>query len=415
MQNEVKLLTSVCVNKDMSSVITAPEIDELFSAYPDVWKTVKDYFYKHRQTPSLSRVYEWYPDFDKADVEGPTRYYLDQLRQEKILEGLQEIALGIAEDIENGSDAHAVFDLYQKKISRLNKFNAGARDLNIVDIDNAMDHYEKMSELADRMGGSIGIPTSFAAIDSAYHTGMAAGHFICIIGWPGHKKSFVSEELAIRSWIQGFKPMIVSLEMTPENMRDRLYTLMAQGNFKMSELSRGTVDQAGFQKWADEQLADKHPFVIVTNEGASEISCNMIQAKIDQHQPDILIVDYLQLLSDNAKSGNEVQKIRNISKELKRLAMVNNIPVVAIISATSQEKKDRTVPPMLDQAGWSKSIEYDADLAFAVHTYKSEDDEITEIVCRKNRHGSDFAFYLKIDPENGIIEEKYDPPGWLDA
>jgi len=63
---------------------------------------------------------------------------------------------------------------------------------------------------------------------------------------------------------------------------------------------------------------------------------------------------------------------------------------------------------MLSQVAWSKAIEYDADMAFAVH--KTQGTNIIEVVSRKNRHGTDFGFYLDWDIDRGIVKEVYENP-----
>ena len=98
----------------------------------------------------------------------------------------------------------------------------------------------------------------------------------------------------------------------------------------------------------------------------------------------------------------------NISREFKNLAVRNNIPIIDITAATMDDASSQDEPPLLSQVAWSKAIEYDADISIAVH--KTTDTNVMEIVSRKNRHGTDFNFYLDWDLNRGIIKELYDPP-----
>ena len=100
----------------------------------------------------------------------------------------------------------------------------------------------------------------------------------------------------------------------------------------------------------------------------------------------------------------------NISREFKMLAMTNNIPVIDITAATADDISDQDEPPMMSQVAWSKAIEYDADMAMAIHRYPGTN--MIEVVSRKNRHGQEFDFYLDWDINRGIIKELYDynPP-----
>ena len=212
--------------------------------------------------------------------------------------------------------------------------------------------------------------------------------------------------LACKAWEQGFKPMIVSLEMSPEDMRNRIYTMMGSGLFRASDFARGDVDIDNFNSWGKNKFENKNGFVLVSSEGMSDVSANTIQAKIDQHKPDLVILDYHQLFTDTKRSNGATERNMNISREFKMLAMTNNIPVIDITAATMDDVSDQDGPPILSQVAWSKAIEYDADMAIAIHRYP--DTNLIEIVSRKNRHGSDFAFYLDWDINRGIIKELYD-------
>ena len=92
------------------------------------------------------------------------------------------------------------------------------------------------------------------------------------------------------------------------------------------------------------------------------------------------------------------------------LAVSNNIPVIDITAATADDISDQNDPPMMSQVAWSKAIEYDADMAMAIHRYPQTN--LIEVVSRKNRHGHDFDFHLDWDINRGIIKELYDyvPP-----
>ena len=57
----------------------------------------------------------------------------------------------------------------------------------------------------------------------------------------------------------------------------------------------------------------------------------------------------------------------NISKSFKALAMNNNIPIIDITAATMDDTTSQDSPPLMSQVAWSKAIEYDADMAMAVH------------------------------------------------
>lgn len=406
MNTESAVITAVCENKDISTVL-ANNIDEIFTSHRDVWEGLKSYYLKFKAVPDVSVLTEKFKDFEPTSVKGETAYYLDQLKNEYLTSRIRNLLLSSGASLKTEAGGRVIAQM-QSELTTLSRLTANVRDVDLTDYKEAEKHFEAVRTRSDAMGGSPGIMTGFKAIDYAYPTGMAPGHLIVMIGWPGKGKTWFSSYLACKAWEQGFKPMIISLEMTPENMRDRIYTMMGSGLFKASDFARGSIDMNAFDDWGSKKFANKNNFILVSNEGSGQVTPTTVQAKIDQHKPDIVILDYHQLFTDSNNSKAPTERNMNISREFKNLAMRNNIPVIDITAATAEETSDHDSPPMLNQVAWSKAIEYDADMAIAIH--KNPDSNIMEIVSRKNRHGTEFGMYLDWDLNRGIVKEVYDIP-----
>jgi replicative DNA helicase len=409
---EATLISAVCKNKDISTLL-ADNVDELFTSHKDIWEGLKSYYYKFKAVPEAGVLLEKFKDFEiDNNVKAETGYYLDKLKNEYLTNRLKNIILKSGSMLKEDA-ASRVLEQMQSQLSMLSKFTSNVRDLDVTDIENASKHFEAVKLRSAEMGGSPGIKTGFEAIDLAYPTGMAPGHLIVAIGWPGRGKTWFTSYLACKAWEQGFKPMIVSLEMSPENMRDRIFTMLGSGLFKASDLSKGDINIDDFRSWGNKRFENKNGFVLVSNEGMAEVTPATIQGKIDQHKPDLVILDYHQLFSDNKKSMGATERNMNISREFKMLAMSNNIPIIDITAATMDDVSDQDNPPMLSQVAWSKAIEYDADMAIAIHKYTGTN--MVEVVSRKNRHGQEFGMYLDWDINRGIVKEIYENPFANDA
>ena len=406
MNTEAAVITAVCENKDISTVL-AGNIDEIFTSHRDVWEGLKSYYLKFKAVPDISVLTEKFKDFEPQKVKGETAYYLDTLKNEYLAGRLRNLLLTSGASLKTEASGRVIASM-QAELNTLGKLTANVRDVDLTDFKLAEQHFEAVKNRSDAMGGSPGIMTGFKAIDYAYPTGMAPGHLIVMIGWPGRGKTWFSSYLACKAWEQGFKPMIISLEMTPEDMRNRIYTMMGSGLFKASDFQRGQVDISSFDDWGTKKFANKNEFILVSNEGTGQVTPNTVQAKIDQHKPDLVILDYHQLFNDSSGAKSEVERNRNVSRDFKLLAVRNNIPIIDITAATMDDISDQDSPPLLSQVAWSKAIEYDADMAIAVH--KTPDTNIIEVVSRKNRHGTEFDFYLDWDLNRGIIKEIYDQP-----
>lgn len=397
------LINSICRTKQVGPLL-ADNVDEMVGPFIDIWKAIRKYYMQYKTIPDIQAFTEKFKGIDIVDAPLEPAYYLEEMRSQYLHAQLESIIDGASKSIDTYAPAQ-VLDRMLMRLGELGRLTNTVRDLDVTDHEAAIRHLVAVKERSTALG-SPGIPTGIKAIDSAYPTGMAGGHFIVAIGWPGRGKTWFTSYLAIQAWLQGFKPMIVSLEMSPENMRDRIYTMMGSGLFSATDFARGQVNIDNFREWGKTSLIDKPSFTIVSNEGIGEVTPNIVQGKIEQHRPDLVICDYHQLFSDNAKTNNPTQRAMAVSKEFKRLAMTNNIPLIDITAATNNDgTAGQDNPPMLSQVAWSKQIEYDADMAFAVH--RDPDSGIIDVISRKNRHGSEFAFQLEADLDKGIWREFY--------
>jgi replicative DNA helicase len=243
---EAKLINAICRSKQVGALL-ADNVDDLFIAHKDVWIGLRKYYMQFKAIPDISVLQERYALLEDVDVKGEPEFYLDELKGEYLRSRMVNIM--DKADSALGAEAPArVLAKLSAELGKLNKFTNNVRDLDLTDTESAERHFEQVRERS-AANGSPGIPTGIKAIDAAYPTGMAPGHLIVAIGWPGKGKTWFTSYLACKAWERGFKPMIVSLEMSPENMRDRIYTLMGSGLFSATDFARGQIDIDSFRAW----------------------------------------------------------------------------------------------------------------------------------------------------------------------
>lgn len=401
---EAKLINSVCQNKDIGVLLTQG-VDELFTGFPDVWQFMKEYYTKYRAVPGAEILEENFKYFDKIEVPGETVYYMDQLRGEYLNNRLEQITLKLRDNV----GKIAPDDVIDKSITSLLKLKSVSvvsKDIDITDTDAAAERYAETRRKALERGGVPGIPTGVDFIDATYTSGLAGGDLVVVLGWTGMGKSLLTTMLACNAFYYGYRPMIISLEMSVEKVQDRAYTMMGNGLFKNSDLAVGDINEDDFRTWSSNMNKGKG-FTVVSNDGVNEVTPTMVQAKIDKYKPDIVILDYAQLMSDNNNSGDMTARMRNMSREFKALAVANDIPIILISSATPDSSASIKTAPIIEQVAWSKQLSYDADLAIAVHMnpeFTMAGWVIMEIVCRKNRNGELFTGYFKANINEGIYK-----------
>lgn len=400
---EAKVITAVLKDKQLHVLMQA-NADHLLVTHKDVWDFIKDYFGKNGSVPPEEIITERFMDFTPATAVGSTKHHLEELQAQFLDTQLREILRGAAHEVQNGKPNDALNDIIVKA-SELKKSTASVKDVDLVDVDAALAHFETIQKL-NEMGG-YGIKTGLPGFDMVLPSGITKGMLGVFLAFPGIGKSFLAMYFAAQAWRQGKTPLFISLEMTETEVRDRLFTILGEGIWSLRKLGQGEVELDMFRKWHEKVFKDMPPFYIVSNEGLGEISPSVVHGKIDQYKPDFVVLDYLQLMVPDVKVEGETPKMKALSRETKILAKQVGTPIIAISSATPDDVTDLSQPPTLGQTAWSRQISYDADFLIALG--RDEHSSVLTAVYRKNRHGPLNEFYVDCDFNHGIFRYVDDP------
>jgi replicative DNA helicase len=392
---EAKVISAVLKDKQVHVLMQA-NADDLFETHKDIYTFIKDYVSNNSAVPPESIIVERFRDFEPISDVGATKHHLDELRASYVDSSLRKILKSSAQELNNNRPTEALNILINNSAS-LKKSTSDVRDIDAVDVQDAIAHFEHIRKLNET--GAHGIRTGLAGFDNYMPAGITPGQFGILLAYPAIGKSWLALYLAVQAWKNGRKPLFVSLEMTETEVRNRVYTIMANGLFSHRKLSSGDVDSEQFEAWGNKYLTNVPSFQIVSNDGMGDVTPAVIRGKINQYKPDIVFVDYIQLMQANSQTDNEVVKIKNISRELKILAVSEQIPVIAIASATPDDATDMTSVPSLGQVAWSKQLSYDADFVLALGRETNSD--ILSCVFRKNRNGFNGEFYVQVDFDSG--------------
>ena len=392
---ENKVITAVLKDKQVHVLMQA-NADSMFKTHRDIWDFIKDYSSNNASVPPVDIVVEKFRDFIPSDNVGSTKHHLDELRTNYLDDSLRLLLRTSANELQAGKATEALNTIISQS-AELKKSTADIRDLDVVDIDDAVAHFQHVKELNDL--GVHGIKTGLAGFDNYLPAGITAGQFGILLAYPAIGKSWLALYLAVQAWRNNRKPLFVSLEMTESEVRNRAYTIMGDGRFSHRKMSAGEVDLEEFRRWGQATLSEKPSFQIISNDGIGDVTPAVLRGKIDQYKPDIVFVDYIQLMQSNSGTDNETVKIKNISRELKILAISEQVPIVAIASATPDDATDMNSVPSLGQVAWSKQLAYDADWVLALG--RAQNSDVIEAAFRKNRHGFLGEFMVLTDFDKG--------------
>jgi replicative DNA helicase len=260
---------------------------------------------------------------------------------------------------------------------------------------------EAMDNLLDRLEGrgSSGLKVGFSRLD-AITQGFQPGNLIILAARPGIGKTALALNWLLRSSLyHQASAAFFSLEMSKEEVFNRLLSAHCAVNLKAA--AAGGFDehiQARLLKSRDALL--ELPLYINDQAG---ITVREITAMVDRHlsqsnnKLDLLIVDYLQLMSSpessRAAKQSEAVRIGEISRGFKLLAKDHGIPVVVLSQLNREVEHRQGGRPQLSDLRDSGAIEQDADMVMFIHRKMApsqegaDDDRQAELIIAKHRNG----------------------------
>ena len=397
---EAKLISAVLEDKQIHVLLQA-NVDNLLRTHNDVWQFIRNYSEHNSVVPPTSLVIEKFRDFEPVAGVGATKHHLEELQTEYLNDSLKDILRSAATEIQGGHGGVALETLIHKT-SELKKNTSAIRDIDVTDLDSAIAYFENAKKQQEL--GNTGIKTGLPGFDNYLPAGIMPGQLGVFLAYPGIGKSWLALYFAVQAWKQGRSPMIISLEMSETEVRNRVFTIMGEGLWSHRKISNGDIELDMLKKWHKEKLEGRPEFHIISNDNGGEITPSVLRGKIDQYKPDFVIVDYLQLMSPNQKSDNETVRMKNLSRELKLMAIGEEVPIIAISSATPDDVNDLSSVPTLGQTAWSRQIAYDADWVIALG--RSQNSDIIECAFRKNRNGYMGEFLVQCDFDRGYYRYK---------
>jgi len=398
--SEVRLISAVLKDKQAHVMLQA-NVEGILKTHLDVWQFIRKYYDHNGTVPPVELVVEKFRDFEVVDGIGSTKHHLEELQSEYLVNSLKDILRSAATDVQGGLGLEALESLIAKT-AELRKNTAAIRDIDVTDLDSAVAYFENLKKQQE--AGALGIKTGLPGFDNYLPSGIMPGQLGVFLAYPGIGKSWLSLYFAVQAWKQGRSPMIISLEMSEVEVRNRVFAIMGEGVWSHRKLSAGQVEMDMLKSWHTKTVKGKPEFHIISNDTGGDINPMVLRGKIDQYKPDFVIVDYLQLMSPNSKSDNETIRMKNLSRELKLMAIAEEVPIIAISSATPDDVTKLETVPTLGQTAWSRQIAYDADWVLALG--RASNSDIIECVFRKNRNGFMGEFLVQADFDKGYYRYK---------
>jgi len=314
-------------------------------------------------------------------------------------------------DLDN--DGQKIIENYEKSLFDLAE--KGSFSSTIVKFDEALRQTIEMAQIAYKNEeGIVGVPTGLTDLDDRLG-GLHKSDLVIIAGRPSMGKTALATNIAFHAAKkmndEGKKSSIAffSLEMSSEQLSTRI--LAEQSRIKSNDIRRGRISEEQFDKFieASKNITELPLYIDETPAISIAALSNRARRIKRKYGLDMVVVDYIQLMSASNFKDGRVQEISQITQGLKALAKELSVPVLALSQLSRAVEQRDLKKPQLSDLRESGSIEQDADVVMFVYreAYYLEKQEprpatvehaewqakmnevsnLAEIIIGKQRHG----------------------------
>jgi len=319
------------------------------------------------------------------------RHYANIVAEKAVLRSLIKSSTNIANRCyEDQEDTYELLDSAEKMILEI----ADRRNTNgLVPLKDALsDTLEKIEYLANKKGSVTGVPSYYSSLDRMT-SGWQSSDLIILAARPAMGKTSFGLNIALNAAIKGKTSVaIFSLEMSREQLVQRL--MSSEAMIDQHKLRTGRLQE---EEWIRlTKAAQPLSTALVYIDDTPAISVLELRAKARRLKAEkglgLLVIDYLQLMTNGKRTENRQQEISEISRSLKALARELNIPVLAISQLSRAAEQSHDKRPALSHLRESGALEQDADLVMFIYREEyynpeSEKPGIAEIIIAKHRNG----------------------------
>lgn len=354
--------------------------------------TVTEWLARHGRLDEVGGAAALYDLTDQVPTAANASYYARIVRDRSLLRRLIEAGGRVTQlGYEPTDDALQAVDRAETIVYELSQAGGSGelQPLNTL----LAESFENLERLSREHSEVTGLATGFDDLDRLT-AGLQRQNLVIVAARPSMGKSGLALGIAEYVAIDTRKPVLLfSLEMSRTEIVNRM--LSSQARIDSGRLRTGRLDDAHWRALGDAlgRMNDAPLYI----DDTPSITMLEIRAKARRLKQrvglELIVVDYLQLMSSNRRSDNRVQEVAEFSRGLKMLAKELDVPVVALSQLSRQPESRTDKRPMLSDLRESGSIEQDADIVGfiyrdEVYDADSPDKGTAELIIAKHRNGA---------------------------
>ena len=359
--------------------------------------TIKDYLERHDELAACGGEAYLADLISSVPTSANVKHYADIVRERSVLRELLSVCSSVSRDVyeETSREVNEHLDLAEKNILAVaENFNRSRPTFSKMSA-LMLESYKELEARYAEKKAITGIPTGFDDLD-IMTSGMQRGDLIIIAGRPSMGKTAFSMNLAQNASMRSDDTGVVavfSLEMSSQQIAMRM--LASEARVDMQHLRTGRFSAEDWRKLAaaSGSLAESAIYVDDTPAiSVLELRSKCRRLKREAKHLDLVVIDYLQLMSGRSDSDNRAQELSEITRALKGLAKELNVPVIALSQLNRSLESRADKRPMMADLRESGAIEQDADIIMfiyrdEVYQKKPDNEGLAEIIVAKQRNG----------------------------
>ena len=317
-----------------SSLLILNNIDkEFFSDYENEFEYINNHLSTYGNIPDLNTFVAEFPTFDVFQVNEPVSYLIDKLYDDRNSRKLASLFNSIREKFNEG-DIDSAMNLYLTSTQEIAK----AKHIESVDLLRDTSRYDDYIDRTEDWKKYF-VKTGFYELDQIIGGWDRKEELATIVARSNMGKSWILIKCACAAVEQGLRVGIYSGEMSARKVGYRIDTLL--GHIPNTALTKGNREVQNEYKIYLDSLPTKFDGVLkvlTPTMIGGPAGVTALRAFIEKDNLDILFVDQHSLLEDDRKARNPVEKASNISRDLKNLQVMKQIPIISV----SQQNRTST-------------------------------------------------------------------------
>nr|WP_074351675.1 replicative DNA helicase [Proteiniborus sp. DW1] len=319
------------------------------------------------------------------------RFYCEIVEEKSILRRLISASNDIiAKGYEADEDINVIIDAAEKKIFEITQKRSSEGLDPIKEV--LLESFSRIEQMALNKSDLTGLTTGFIDLDQKT-SGLQKSDLVLVAARPSMGKTAFSVNLSVNAALKGNASVaIFSLEMSKEQLVQRM--LSSESHVELQKIINGRLDEEDWPKLlrAMGPLSQAKIFIDDTpGITLMEMKAKCRRLKMEKGL-DLIMIDYLQLMSGEGRNENRQQEISAISRGLKGLAKEMDCPVIALSQLSRAPEIRADHRPILSDLRESGAIEQDADIVMFLYRddYYHPDSEkknIGEVIIAKHRNG----------------------------